>query len=181
VSDETTDTDSAAVLAVADEIAALHGPLPPLSAEEIEQREIEHELWLYEQHQRAEQQRIARERAQAEAADRAQRESAIAAEQSREKARREFQERDRSRQQVSGIYDRLTRAEAFRNDVVAGARRNAVIQHQQALIADLEKTINPPPEPEPQIVVIEQPQGSPRLGDPDFNPNHPDRWTRNWW
>jgi len=43
-------------------------------------------------------------------------------------------------------------------------------QQRQALLADLERTINPPPPPpEPQIIYVEAEEGSDQLGDRDFN------------
>jgi hypothetical protein len=47
---------------------------------------------------------------------------------------------------------------------------------RQALVDDLDRAINPPPEPQPSVVYVEQSsEGSPRLGDPDFNA---DLWKR---
>ena len=54
-------------------------------------------------------------------------------------------------------------------------------QQRQALIDDLERTINPPPapEPEPSVIYIEQSEGSDTLGTADINPKlyaQPKRW-----
>jgi hypothetical protein len=76
----------------------------------------------------------------------------------------------------------LNRAEQFRNHVVAEARRNAAIQQRQALIADLDASINPPPAPEAPVIIVEQQsEGSPELGSADFDPTLFARKPRSWW
>ena len=88
----------------------------------------------------AEQQRLERERAQAVAAERARREAAIAAEAARQKARAEQPVFHEARERLQAAQH-----ESWRRNVEHVARDAVVQQHQQALIADLERHFNPPP------------------------------------
>ena len=118
-----------------------------------------------------------------EAATRAEREAAVADAEARRRASRESMERDQSRQQLTGIYDRLRRAEEFRNHVVATSRRAAVQQNRQALIADVEKDIaalNPTPAPEPTIVVVQEDDGSADFGGRNFDDAKWSKKPRSW-
>ncbi len=122
-----------------------------------------------EQLPKHEQRRIEREQAEAEEAEAARRQAAIAAAQARERANRETRERldreARRRQREREIADlrlRTARQEAWQRNVERAARNAVVQQRQQAVIAALERTINPPPprpESEREIIYVEAEPG----------------------
>jgi len=62
-------------------------PVGTLTDEELQQREIDRQVWREEQAWQAEERRLERERQEAEAIALAEREAAIIAEQARERAR----------------------------------------------------------------------------------------------
>jgi hypothetical protein len=79
------------------------------------------------------------------------------------------------------VYEKLVAAERFRNEAVAAARRQAVIQQRQALLDDLDRTINPPAPEAPVIIVEQQSEGSAELGSADSDPTLFARKPRSWW
>jgi hypothetical protein len=159
------------------------GSLPPLTDEQRLQRQIDNEIWLAERRWRDEQQRAASEQARLEAAAQRQREAAIAAEQHRQRVNRDIAERGNRNRELGSIYDRLTRAEQFRNHAWASARQQAAINQRQVLIADIEKDIaslSPPP-PEPNIVVVREDDGSADFGSRNFDVAKWAKKPRSWW
>ncbi len=72
---------------------------------------------------------------------------------------------------------------AFRSNVQRAqlqAQQQQRYANARLILEDLERSVNPPPEPEPQVVYVpEEEWGSPRLGSSDFNPklfSKPLRW-----
>ena len=97
----------------------------------------------------------------------------IAAQEAREKAQHELRER-RAREvrerEIAGLHLQAARHESWRRNVEKTARNAVLRHHRQAVIAELGRQINPPPPvPEPEVIYIEQSDGSPYLG-PDYNP-----------
>ena len=173
------ETDSSAQTDVSDDVVATvaaemssHG-LRPLSDDELLQREAWRAEWHQrdeQRRQRDEQQRLEHQAAQAEAT---RREAAIAAQEAREKAQHELRER-RAREvrerEIAGLHLQAARHESWRRNVEKTARNAVLRHHRQAVIAELGRQINPPPPvPEPEVIYIEQSDGSPYLG-PDYNP-----------
>ena len=162
------------VKAIADEMRGCG--VRPFTEEERAWRQIEVELWRQdcqqrdqEQRQFAEQRRAAQER---EAADQARREAELAAQAAKAKNRREFFQRQQEREQrrdITALRSRVAQQGLWQRDVERAARNAVSQQQRQALIADLERSINPPPQPEPEVHYIEPYEGSNRLGDSDFN------------
>jgi hypothetical protein len=167
------DGDSAAAKSVAAEIANSHRRETVTN----EQRliwQLEFEAREEERRQRVREARIENHRAEIEAAARAERQArqaAIADAEARQRAGREAMERSQRNRETAGIYERLTRAEQFRNHAVAHARQQAAINQRQALLDDLQRDIDNLKPPPPPTVVVEQPEEDPpwRLG-PGFDP-----------
>jgi hypothetical protein len=171
---------------VADSMRGL--PREPTAAELVARQE-----WLEQCREAEERRRIQRHHDQLDAEAKAaaeererqwrlEREAALAAEQHRQRVSRAIAERSQRNRETARIYERLNRAEQFRNHVVAEARRNAAIQQRQALMDDLDRTINPPTAPEPTTIIVEQQsEGSAELGSADFDPKLFARKPRSWW
>jgi hypothetical protein len=183
MSDETIPDE--AVAAIADEMRNCSVPRP-FTEEERAWRQIEVELWRHECQQRdqeqrrlAEQRRAAQER---EAAGQVRREAELAARAAKAKNRREFFQRQQEREQrrdITALRSRVAQQASWQRDVEQAARNAVSQQRRQALIADLERSFNPPPQPEPEVHYIEPYEGSNRLGDSDFNVSlmsQPMRW-----
>jgi outer membrane translocation and assembly module TamA len=158
MADETIDDgDSAAAQQVAAELRGLQNR-QTISDEQRLLWQLEFEAREKERRFRIREARAENHRAEIEAAARAEREAAIAAEQHRQRVNRDIMERGQSQRQLTGIYDRLRRAEDFRNHAVMLSRQHAAQQSLQATIADLEVDIaklNPAPPPQPQVIVQE--------------------------
>src|SRR5262249_54905120 len=112
-------------------------------------------------------------------------EATIAAEQERNKARRERQEQIATATRERELRDlrlKVTQQGWWQRNVDHAARNAVAIQQRQALVADLERMINPlpPPPAEPEETYIEQSDGSPHLG-PDYNPKLAGQGVLRWW
>lgn len=181
MADETIeDGDSAAAKSVAADITNSHRRETVTDEQRLLWR-LEFEAREEERQQRVREARIENHRAEIAAAAQAERQAAIAAELARQKASREFRERGRERDHQRTVYEKLVAAERFRNEAVAAARRQAVIQQRQALLDDLDRTINPPAPEAPVIIVEQQSEGSAELGSADFDPTLFARKPRSWW
>jgi primosomal protein N' len=182
-----TPVDAETIARVASEIKASGLP-KPLSEDERIAFQIDWEIRQEQARQRDEQQRVENARRRAEAAEVARLETDVANAQAREKARLELRERADRQAREREIADLRIKAMAAQGWMtnVERAVQNAEVQRQrQALIDDLERSINPPPpapELEPKVVVIsENDFGSSHLGDSDFNPEllkRPGAWRR---
>jgi hypothetical protein len=179
-----TETDDAAVRAVAAEMSG--SPLAPLSPEEIALREIERETQqeLYRQHEEQwrlehEQERAARaEQEKAEWLLEHRKQEAI-----RQRERQEQLTRDLHQRELRDMRFQLTQAKSWQRSVDDAANRAVRQQYRQTLMGELEAMINPPvppPEPEPQTIVISD-EGSPELGSPDFDVRAFNKKSRPWW
>jgi hypothetical protein len=75
---------------------------------------------------------------------------------------------------------KVTRQEWWQSNVEHAARNAFARQRRNALMAELEATINPPlPAPEPEVIYVEPEEGTGRLGYSDFSPElmkQPVRW-----
>src|SRR6516164_7439760 len=162
--DETIDDgDSAAAQQVAAELRGLQNR-QTISDEQRLLWQLEFEAREKERRFRIREARAENHRAEIEAAARAEREAAIAAEQHRQR-------------QLTGIYDRLRRAEDFRNHAVMLSRQHAAQQNLQATISDLEADIAgmvPKPPPEPTVIVQEVEPDDDRVW---FRPDP----NKSWW
>ena len=181
MSDETIPDE--AVAAIADEMRNCSVPRP-LTEEERAWRQIEVELWRHECQQRdqeqrrlSEQRRAAQER---EAAEQARREAELAAHAAKEKSRREFRQRQQERRErpdITALRSQVAQQATWQRDVEQAARNAVSQQRRQALIADLERSLNPPPAEQPYYVFPSDGTGS--LGHVDFNVSlmaQPMRW-----
>jgi colicin import membrane protein len=153
------------VLAVADSIRS-HYELPPESVEERERRWLELQIWKEEQRQLELERSLAyqAEQAEREAAAIAQQEARRRSEYERQRQeqaarQREQQQRDANRQRSdASLYSALTKQieQAERRQLqraAFGARRQSLSDALQRA-CDVK---NPPPAPEPQVIVVEQP------------------------
>jgi hypothetical protein len=177
------DAPSVPATAVADVAAEItsHGKLPPLSDEEREQRRIEIEAFREKQAWRAQERRIERERREAEAEAVARHEAAIERAEANRKARLERSaeiSRQTRERELRDLHMKVAQQEWWQISVKSAARNTAAYQARQTLMNELEAMANPPPppsEPEPQSVYVGEDEGSPHLGDPNFNP---DLWKK---
>jgi hypothetical protein len=173
--------------ALADVVAEIksHGIAPELSPEELEQRWLANEAWREQCRQRDEQRRL---EYQQEQAAKAEAEAAIAAQEAREKAK--IAARERSEQFTRELHQRelrdmrfqLTQAKSWQRGVERAARNTVAYQQRQTLMNELEAMINPPappPDPEPQTIVVSD-EGSPDFG-PDFDVRAFNKKSRPWW
>jgi hypothetical protein len=76
--------------------------------------------------------------------------------------------------QIAELHFRARQAEIWRSNVEAAARNAVAIRQQQALLADVERhLIPPPPRPEPEVVYVAGDRlGSPNYFDDNYNPNY---------
>ncbi len=173
-----TETDDEAVRTVAAEISG--GGLQPLSAEE----QIAREYWRERQRQRDQQMRLERERRAAEAAAEARRQAAVVRQQERDRRVREMTERielQNRQRKTAELEHRVAQTQNWQRNVEQ-ARANAVRQqYQKSLLDDLKNLVNPPAEPEPEVIYVEPYEGSDQLGDRDFNVELWRKKPRPWW
>jgi hypothetical protein len=174
--------------AVADVVADIssRGQLPPLSDEEREQRRIANELYRWECQQREEERAFEYQQRQAEAESAARHEAALELAEANRKARLERQAQiDKAvrEREISDLHFKARRAELWQSNVEHAARTALVQRQRQTLMGELEKMLtppSPPPEPEREIVYVSEDEGSPDLGDPDFNPKLWMQKSRSW-
>jgi hypothetical protein len=156
--------------------------LKPLSEEERRQRWNDNQLWLAECRHRDEQRSFEYEQERAAKAEAAQRERAIAAEEARKKTQSELRERSAREHEIKNLGSRVKQQETWRRNVERATRNGAVQRQQRAaldaemrrrapIIAGMERFLNPPPAPEPEVIYIEQPKGAGELDYPQ-----PLRW-----
>jgi hypothetical protein len=162
------------------------GGLKPLSDEERLERESwrEQQAWLAEQRDMEYRQRQAERAAEVDAI--ARHEAALAQAEENRLARLARQQRitaEVRERELADLRFQLTRHQAWQRDVDNAARRAVAVRQQQALLADVESHfISPPPPPEPEhIVYVSEDEGSPDLGDRDFNVKVWMQKPRPWW
>jgi hypothetical protein len=171
---EAPDVPASAVADVVAEISS-HGIAPPPTEEQLEQRWLDNQIYLAQCRERDERRSF---EYQQEQAAKAERDAAIAAEAAREKAKIEARERsdriarETRDREVRNLQLQVARHQSWQRDVDRAVTNRVHQQRTQALLADLERAINPPPPPpEPETEMIyrsEDDWGSPHLG-PNFN------------
>jgi hypothetical protein len=180
------DSPSVPDTAVADVVADItsHGQLPPLSDEERHERWLNNQLYLAECREREEQRASEYRQQQAEAESIARQEAALEQAEANRKARLERQEqisrqvRDR---ELADLRFQSTQQRAWQSNVEHAARVGLVQRQRRTLMDELDAMINPPqPQPEPTVYVGAD-EGSPDLGDPDFNVKAWMQKPRPWW
>jgi hypothetical protein len=136
------------------------GKLPPLTPEQIEQRKIDAEIYQWVCHRRDEERRAEHERKLAKATAAAERERRDALERERTKARLERHDqiaKETRERELRSLQRRVAQQEWWQRSVDNAAARQQQVQRRQALIADLDRMINPPPPPptpEPSVEVV---------------------------
>lgn len=159
--DESPDVDFSVVEQI---VTELSGPRTrPLSAEEREALQITHNRWLAQCRERDRQQRAEYERRQAEAAavERAEaiHRASVARDEERKRISAEFLERSRSRtrdQTLTGLLNHAIEQRQYRESFTRSARLASSRQRLSAALGDAVAFKNPPPLPEPNIVVVER-------------------------
>jgi hypothetical protein len=157
----------------------MSGQLPALSPGDIALREAEREIWLEERRQRDEQHRLEYECEQALELERQQAEwlsEHREAEAARQRERAESISRQVTQKELRDLRFQVNQHNNWQRTLEGAAVRQQQMQHNQHLLADLDASINPPPqppEPETQVVyVYDDPLGSPNIGDDNFNPGY---------
>ena len=175
--DDVTPPDPAIVASIAAEMRGKPLPLDP----DADVKRLER-IAAAEAEQAAFRERETARRRAAEAADRAELERQQQ-EAARAERQRELHERTRKHANSATPFERLAAIEqhareqtAFRHAVLNDVRRNNLLARHDEIVRDLKNLLDP--DPPPTVVVQHEeidPDGSPYLGSPDFNPNHPRR------
>jgi hypothetical protein len=87
--------------------------------------------------------------------------------------------------EIADLRLQSTRHQAWQRNVDAAARNAIAYKQRQTLLGELEKMLSPPAPPPPpeaeQIVYVSEDEGSPDLGDRDFNVKAWMKKSRPWW